>query len=511
MYNISGNTKFKSMTLLALLMGTALSPSLALSSKPATSVPPPSPQKLLPQETIERKLPDSITKTRLSFSSIVKKVSPAVVSIYTSQENLPVSHPLFDDDFMQFFFGRGHDHLKSNHPSSNLHSRTRSMGSGVIVDRQGIVVTCAHVVQNAKKIKVKLLDNREFTAKVKILDRNLDLAILMIEDGGKVDLPFVPLGRSSNLEVGDLVLAIGNPFGVGQSVSNGIISALARNVNGRILVQTDTPINPGNSGGALVDTTGELIAIPNAILSKTGGFHGIGFGIPSSVLKPLIVAAQTNQKVQHPWDGLLLQTLSPDHAESFGMKDGRGALVVRLQDGSPAGKAGLKAGDVILGVNGTSIESAEDYVIKMQDVDIGSAVNLNLFTKDGEKSVQFILGSPPLIPAPNETVLSGDHLLTGVKVANLSPGLAVEHGFPMDRQGVVVIDSPHSQKEEAISNLTGMIFGPISVGVIPGDIILSVHDTPINSVEDLKKITAKSFSDLQILRGREKIQLSVRH
>lgn len=488
----------KSLLLLTTFVAT---PTFALSSKPTAPSSQPG-----AQEPIQRQIPDSLSKTRLSFSAIVKRVSPAVVSIYTSQDQRPFSHPLFDDDFLQFFFGRGHSRRAEDQPAP---SQIQSMGSGVIVDPQGIIITCAHVIQGAQEIKVKLLDNREFIAKVALLDRNLDIAVLKVEDEDKLNLPFLPLGRSSTLEVGDLVLAIGNPFGVGQSVSNGIISALSRNVNGRILVQTDTPINPGNSGGALVDTAGELVAIPNAILSKTGGFHGIGFGIPSSVLKHLIIAAQTNKKIQHPWDGLLLQTLTSDRAESYGMKDGRGAYVVRLQEGSPAGKAGLKAGEVILEMNGAPLESAEDYVIRMQDIDIGAPVHLKVFTKDGEKSIQFKLESPPMLPAPDETILSGDHLLSGVKVANLSPALAVEHGFPMERQGVVVLESPHEQGA-MYGPLPGMFFGQGSLGLIPGDIIASVQDTPINTVAELKKATAQPFSDLQILRGKEKMRLSVR-
>jgi len=268
-------------------------------------------------------------------------------------------------------------------------------------------------------------------------------------------------------------------------------------VNGRILIQTDAPINPGNSGGALVDSEGELVAIPNAILSKTGGSHGIGFGIPSAILRPLIKAAQTGEKVRHPWDGLLLQTLTPDKAESFGMKDGRGAFVVRLQEGSPATQAGVKMGDVIREVNGLPIESAEDYVIKMQDVEIGTPVTVKLFSREGDKAVTFILGVPPLIPEPEETVLAGKHLLSGIKVANLSPALAIDNGFILDKYGVVVM---------AIDKAP---YGAM-LGLKPGDIITSIDRTKISTVTDLKKATGSPYKDVIVHRGNQEFQIKSR-
>lgn len=478
-----------------------ITPGVALSSKQKEEPASPTSQQNVEsqQKTIARVLPKDLVATRLSFSSIVKKVSPGVVSINIEAEDPQLSHHFFDDDFMRFFFGHGH-HQNGKHTNPANPKRIHSMGSGVIVDKKGIVITCAHVVQNAKNIKVKLFDNREFSAKVAVLDRNLDIAVLKIDDKdlkAEDELPFVPMGKSGTLEVGDLVLAIGNPFGVGQSVTNGIISALSRNVNGRILIQTDAPINPGNSGGALVDSTGELVAIPNAILSKTGGSHGIGFGIPSAILKSLIKAAQTGQKVRHPWDGLLLQTLSPDKAESFGMKDGRGALIVRLQEGSPATKAGVKLGDVIREVNGLPIDSAEDYVIKMQDVEIGAPVKLKLFTRDGDKAVTFTLGIPPLIPAPEETILKGKHLLSGIKVANLSPALALDNGFALDKYGVVVM------------SLDRAPYAPM-LGIAPGDIISGINSTKIATVKDLTKAINNPYKDVVIHRGSQEYRIQAR-
>lgn len=490
-----------SLLLTSMICSEGASPALALSSKQKIDPAPTVPQQKKQDNKIIRVVPTDLVTTRLSFAPIVKKVSPGVVSIYTQQEDHQQSHHFFDDDFLHFFFGNGvHQKKGGNRSHSTNPQKAQSMGSGVIVDKQGIIITCAHVVQNGKNIKVKLSDNREFSATVAILDRNLDLAVLKIDDKDlhpNEELPFIPLGKSGDLQVGDLVLAVGNPFGVGQSVTNGIISALSRNVNGRILIQTDAPINPGNSGGALVDSEGELIAIPNAILSKTGGSHGIGFAIPSSILRPLIKAAQTGEKVRHPWDGLLLQTLTPDKAESFGMKDGRGAFVARLQEGSPAIQAGIKMGDVIREVNGLPIDTAEDYVIKMQDVEIGSPVSLKLFTRNGDKDVSFTLGIPPRVPEPNETVLSGKHLLTGVKIANLSPALAIENGFPLDKYGVVIISL-----EEA--PYAGML------GLEPGDIIARINNTKIGSVDELKKATGNTYKDVVIHRGNQEFRITSR-
>lgn len=443
----------------------------------------------------------------MSFAPIVKKVSPAVVSINAIQEHPQSSaiNPLFDDDFLSFFFGIPKENLRGNHPN-NLRripqALATSVGSGVIISDKGFVITCAHVIHGATKIKIKLTDNREFDAKIAILDKKNDLALLKLEDGHSTTtpLPFISLEQNGNLEVGDIVLALGNPFSVGQSVTNGIVSALARSINGRVLIQTDASINPGNSGGALVDLDGDLVAIPNAIVSKTGGSHGIGFAIPISVVKPLLKAALSGKQVEHPWDGLSIETLTPDRAESLALKISQGAFITKIHEESPAAKKGVKASDIITEVNGLGISTAEDYIMKLQDINIGEEVTLKINSKNDIKEITFILESPPRIPAPDETILEGKNILSGLKVANLSPALAIENGLDMNKRGVIILDIMGGK------NANGLQFGS-PVGIMKGDIISNLNGTPVTLVSDLKEGLKDPFKKIIIQRGKNTLQI----
>ena len=317
----------------------------------------------------EKTVPQSPTQITLSFAPVVKIAAPAVVNSYT-RARVPVRDnvsPLMSDPFFPQFVGQ----------NSALAGRTHeqivsSLGSGVIVKPDGVIVTSHHVIKDAEEINVVLADKREFSATVIARDPQSDLAFLRIKAS---DLPYLEMRDSDSLEVGDMVLAIGNPFGVGQTVTSGIISALARKAAGvsdyQFFIQTDAAINPGNSGGALVDMSGKLIGINTAIYSKSGGYQGIGFAIPSNMITSLLGSKLEKGRVVRPWIGLSVQPVTVEMAESLGLKSPRGVIVKRVVEGSPAEKSGLKGGDVVLSVNGTYISSDQDMIYRVALIHIG--------------------------------------------------------------------------------------------------------------------------------------------
>ena len=278
---------------------------------------------------VERVVPESREAIRLSFAPIVKRVAPAVVNVYATSR-VQVRSPFEGDPFFERFFGGGG-------PSARRAERARSsLGSGVIVDASGVVVTNDHVVGDATEVKVALADGREFQAEILLRDERTDLAVLKIENGGEA-FPVLDFGDSDELEVGDLVLAVGNPFGVGQTVTSGIVSAVARTNLGisdsGFFIQTDAAINPGNSGGALVDLDGALIGINTAIFSRTGGSIGIGFAIPSNMVQTVVAQAIAGStSVARPWIGVACQDVTPDIAASLGLASPHGALVTQVDD-----------------------------------------------------------------------------------------------------------------------------------------------------------------------------------
>lgn len=434
------------------------------------------------------KAPESVAELKLSFSPVVRKVAPAIVSIYALQVVERRVHPLFTDDFFNYFFGQL--------PSLPQQEISKSMGSGVIISKDGIVVTCAHVVQNAKSIEIKLLDNRQLQGRVVAIDQKNDLAVIKLQDI-EGDIPFVPLGQSSSVEAGDLVLAFGNPFGIGHTVTSGIISAATRLVGDRVLVQTDSPINPGNSGGALVNMKGELVGIPNAILSRTGTNLGIGFAIPVSVIKPLLSLKDDETTIKRAWDGIKIETLDSDKAESFGLKNQKGVFVVALHEYSPAKQAGLQASDVIVKINDVPIESEEIYRLKLLEMEVGKEVKYTIKRKGDEKVITFQVIAPPEMPEADETTIKGRSPLSGLKVANLSPALAVKYGLDAMQGGVVILDVP----------MRGSMFG-VSL-FEPGDIIEEAGGQKITSVKQFIKLVDDGVSGLMLQRGHKRIKIQI--
>src|SRR3977135_1098338 len=305
----------------------------------------------------DRRVPGSPTELKLSYAPIVQRVQPAVVKVYAAKV-VQNRNPRLDDPIFRRFFGV---------PGQQPEQMQRSLGSGVMVDPSGLVVTNNHVIEGADQVKISLSDKREFEAEIVLKDSRTDLAVLRLKDA-KEKFPTLDFANSDELLVGDVVLAIGNPFGVGQTVTHGIISALARTQVGitdyQFFIQTDAAINPGNSGGALVDMTGRLPGVNTAIFSRSGGSQGIGFAIPSNMVRVVVASAKGGGKaVKRPWLGAKLQAVTPEIGETMGMKLPTGPLSPNAATNSPAARAGLKPSDLIIAVESQQIDdpNAFDY------------------------------------------------------------------------------------------------------------------------------------------------------
>jgi Do/DeqQ family serine protease len=443
----------------------------------------------------ETSVPKSVGQMQLSFAPIVKTTAPAVVNVYSKTLATQDSQQgLFNDPFFRQFFGERGNFRRPRQRAEN------SLGSGVIVDAAGLIVTNNHVIRGGTDIRVVLADKREFAAKLLLADERSDLAILKI-DVGEEELAALPFGDSDNLEVGDLVLAIGNPFGVGQTVTSGIVSALARTQVGisdyQFFIQTDAAINPGNSGGALVNMAGELVGINTAIFSRSGGSIGIGFSIPSNMVKTVVQSAESGSKIQRPWSGASLQDVTADIAESLGFARPEGALVANLHPESPLVTAGLQQGDVILALDGHPIENAKEFNYRVATSKVGqdSIIEFQRNGKQREASVRLV--AAPETTDRAETLMEGKNPLHGMVVANLSPAVAEELGVPSSLSGVIALE------------IQG---GPAKRFFRKGDILLEVNGVSIASVDDLQRAVAvdENYWEFQINRGGRKLQMTLR-
>ncbi len=434
----------------------------------------------------QRVPPPSREAVQYSYAPIVKRAAPAVVNVYVRSRVRTGIPPLFDDPFFRRFFGDGF-----GMPRERIQN---SLGSGVIVSPDGIVVTNNHVIRGGEsaEVRVALADRREFDAKVILQDEKTDIAVLRIVANGET-FPTLELADSDKLEVGDLVLAIGNPFGVGQTVTSGIVSALARTEVARsdaqVFIQTDAAINPGNSGGALVDMQGRLVGINTAIFSKTGGSHGIGFAIPANLVRLYVDSALTGRKVERPWLGARLEAVSRDIAESLGLNRVAGALVTRVYTNGPAAEAGLEPGDVIVAVDGFEIIDPRSVYYRLVTRGIGNSARIDVIRKRKRLSFSLPLKAAPAPSRDDVRNLSGAHPFDGARVANLLPSMAEELGLE-DQEGLVVVLSVRSGSTAA------NIFRP-------GDIILRIGDQPIENVKDLDRILALRPRIWQIALKRE--------
>lgn len=443
----------------------------------------------------QEQVPQSIQQMQMTFAPLVKKTSPSVVNIYAKVKvTRQVINPLFADPFFNQFFGRG----MGGQVQERLEN---SLGSGVIVDSSGLIATNTHVIRNATEIIAVTSDGREFSAEKVLDDPKTDLAILKINPKGE-KLTALEMADSDALEVGDIVLAIGNPFGVGQTVSSGIISALARTVSGpgeySFFIQTDAAINPGNSGGALIDMQGRLIGINSMIFSKDGGSLGIGFAIPSNMLKTVVDASRSGGKLIRPWTGVTGQPVTSDMIESLGLKRAQGALISKVHPKSPAARAGVQAGDVILTMDGKEIQDPQAMRFRMAMLPLGTDVKLNVLRAGKELELIMKTGSAPEDPPRDESLLDGASPLSGAVVANLSPAVADEIGGVPTENGVVVM---RAEKGNAAR-----------LGLRQGDIVLSINGINISSVAELKKTLQEKARawQVQIQRGQQVLNLIVR-
>jgi Do/DeqQ family serine protease len=440
----------------------------------------------------DRRVPASGAELKLSYAPIVQRVQPAVVTVYAAKV-VQDRNPLLDDPIFRRFFGV---------PGGQQQERVqRSLGSGVMVDASGLVVTNNHVVEGADQFKVSLSDKREFEAEIVLKDSRTDLAILRLKDANE-KFPTLDFANSDELMVGDVVLAIGNPFGVGQTVTHGIISALARTQVGitdyQFFIQTDAAINPGNSGGALVDMTGKLAGINTAIFSRSGGSQGIGFAIPANMVRVVVTSAKSGGKaVKRPWLGARLQAVTPEIAETMGLRLPSGALVANVVPGSPAARGGLKLSDLIVTIDGQAVEDPNAFDYRFATRPLGGKSEVEV--QRAGKPVKLTI---PLETAPdtgrNEIVLTTRSPFQGAKVANISPAVADELHLDSDTEGVVVTDLADGGTAA-------------SVGFQKGDIILAVNNQKIAKTSDLEKATRDTLRlwRITLVRGGQQINVTL--
>jgi Do/DeqQ family serine protease len=443
-----------------------------------------------------RVVPQDRVAIQLSFAPVVKTSAPAVVNVFTRRVVRSGGPPsaLLNDPLFRRFFG---DAVPFGLPQERVQN---ALGSGVLVSADGLIVTNHHVIKGSDEITVVLADRREFEAKVLRSDERTDLALLKI-DAHDERLPFLVLRDSDELEVGDLVLAIGNPFGVGQTVTSGIVSALARTQVGisdfRFFIQTDAAINPGNSGGALVDMSGRLVGINTAIYSRSGGSIGIGFAIPTAMVRS-VVAASGGGRIVRPWLGASGQAVTSELAQGLGLKRPVGVLIKEVVPGSPAARAGIRTGDVILTVNGREVDDPEALRFRVATLAVGDSARLTLWRGGTQRESEMALIAPPEDPPRDRSELRGNHPLSGTTVANLSPALADELGLDTTQRGVIVLELAAGGVAQRLR-------------LSPGDIVAGVNGRPVQSVGQLKELVAQARApwNIGIKRGDKLLSVSV--
>ncbi|HEY6993645.1 MAG TPA: DegQ family serine endoprotease [Xanthobacteraceae bacterium] len=444
---------------------------------------------------LERRVPPSPHDLRLSYAPVVQHAAPAVVNVYAAKM-VAVRNPLFDDPIFRRFFGvpDGRGGLGEQ--------VQRSLGSGVIVDASGLVVTNNHVIEGADQVKVSLADKREFEAEMVLKDSRSDLAVLRIKAQHE-RFPALEFADSDALQVGDVVLAIGNPFAVGQTVTHGIVSALARTQVGitdyQFFVQTDAAINPGNSGGALVDLGGRLVGINTAIFSRSGGSQGIGFAIPANMVKVVVASARSGgSTVKRPWLGAKLQAVTPEIADSLGLKRPAGALVASVAATGPAARAGLRTSDLIIAIDGQPIEDSNAFEYRFATKVIGGSARLGIIRAGRELALTVALEPLPDTPH-DELVISSSSPFQGAKISNLSPALADDLRLDPSTQGVVIVDVAAGSPAQRL-------------GFQRGDLVVSVNNSRIARTRDLARVTAQASRrwSITILRGGQQMSVELR-
>ena len=422
-----------------------------------------------------------LSKLNQAISEVASKVKPSVVNISSIKtiKTPGFSSPFFNDPFFRQFFGDEFGFFEK--PREYKQS---GLGSGVIVDKDGYILTNNHVVKGADEIKVKLADNREFKGKIIGTDPKTDLAVIKINAN---DLPVIKFGDSDKLRVGETVLAIGNPFGLTQTVTSGIVSATGRANVGiadyEDFIQTDAPINPGNSGGALVNIRGELVGINTAIFSTSGGYQGIGFAIPSNMAKVVMDNLIKKGKVVRGWLGVSIQNLTPELAKQFNIKDKHGVVVGDVVEDSPAEKAGIQRGDIIVEYDGKKVEDATELRNRVANTPPGKEVGIKIVRDGKEKNVKVVIAEMP----SDVQKFSGtfENLLNGVHVQDLTPTLRSRFGIPKRVKGVII-----SEIEEG---------SPADGVLMKNDVIMEINRKKINNMNDYKSVVSKIGRNQDIL------------
>ncbi|MDO6584074.1 trypsin-like peptidase domain-containing protein [Salipiger sp. 1_MG-2023] len=435
-------------------------------------------------------VPQSQAQISLSFAPLVKQAAPAVVNIYASrlvQSRSPFAgDPLFGNIFRDF----------GARPQVQ-----NSLGSGVILSADGIVVSNYHVVGQATDIRVVLNNGAEYGANLLLADEDSDLAILQLD--GAQDMPYLPLRDSDTVEVGELVLAIGNPFGVGQTVSSGIVSGLARsgvatgNARG-YFIQTDAPINPGNSGGALIDTAGRLIGVNTSIMTRSGGSNGVGFAIPAALVQQFVDQARAGgDRFLRPWAGISSQPVTSDISESLGMGLPTGVLISAVHPASPFAKAGLKVGDVILKVDGLPVNTPPEMLFRMSVRGIGHVADVDYLSGGAERSAQVEMIAAPETPARAAVTLGAREVLPGLSLSRINPAVETELGMSFTEDGVIVTDpGPYGTR----------------IGLRPGDMLLAIGNGAVTAPSDVGPLLRKAAPNVTIIlkRGTSRVSLRFR-
>ena len=461
------------MTALALIAGSSLAFTKKVEAKERTATP-------AVKLEIDSKPIERGAKEVGSYSAVVKKVGPSVVKVVTSTKAKTISRgdmPGLDDPFLQQFFG---NRFRMLPPEGNYHQpRQFGVGSGVIVTRDGYLLTNNHVVDGADQVKVYLQDGREFEGKVVGRDDKSDVAVLKIATTG---LPAVEIADSDQIEVGDVVLAVGNPFGIGQTVTKGIISALDRGNMGldyENFIQTDAAINPGNSGGALVHAEGRLIGINTMIISRSGGYQGIGLAIPSNLARVVMEGLVTDGRVVRGFLGVLIQDVTPALATEFKFKEKRGVLIGSVSPKGPADQAGLKSGDVILDFNGKTATNTRQLKLQVAETKPGTTVPVKIWREGSEKTIEVDLkelpGSEKMAKA-NNADNTDTGTLNGVAVSDLDRDSRMAAKVPANIKGALVTEV----EEDSPS---------YEAGLRPGDVILEINRQKVNNASEAVKLT----------------------
>ncbi len=441
----------------------------------------------------EKSPPDTIGAVEMSFAPVVKRVLPAMVAVFASHAE-QVGSSAFSDPFFQKFFGDA-----GGQPSQKI---TRTAGTGVIIDSSGLIVTALNVVADADTVRVRLADGREFTTDVVLKDRRSELAVLRISGAGS-NLPTIPFADSDTVEVGDLVLSIGNPFSVGLSVSFGLVSAFtsvpddpARNT---YFVQTDAAINPGDSGGALVDVKGRLVGIDRMIVTPSGKSFGVGFAIPSNLVQAVVGAVATGQARKPPWLGATVQDVTPAIADAMKLASSGGVLVTDVVLGGPAATTHLQNNDVIVSIDDNPVKNVSVLDYRLDVRGVGGTATLGIIRDGKQYQTTIKLEVAPETVPRDETTISGDLPLTGATVLNLSPAVADELGFTGKPNGVIV---------SSVADNT-----PASIAHLQrGDVIVKLNDVSINTTHQLARVAGQKAHtwDLIIDRGGKQLRVQVR-